>query len=641
MYPLKASTAITIPFFAHDVNGDAVTGILDGSWTKRISKNGGAFAAMTVTITEMENGWYSLPLSASHTDTEGILTVSLNATGAKRVNLQWRVGVNEANLVQIDGLATSGNNATLNLKQLNISNSTGSAIVATSTGSNGHGIVATGQGTGHGISGVGGSSNGNGAKLLAGGSAAGLLAQGAGANGHGINAVAGAANAQGARFEGSGTGAGIFSVGGSTSGAHGVTFQGGSGGGFGMLVTGIGDNAGLRTVGGTGGTSGHGFSAAAGTGSLAHGINGQGDGSGLGMVMTGGANGHGVEFRGGSTNGSGCRMLAQASGEGLVLTAIGGTNAGLQCNGGGNGAGIEATGAGTGAGLRVAGGTTGDGMLLVGGATSGSGMTFSLTAGVPIASGFRNARAQAGSTSTTIVLDASASSNDDLYNGMRVSVYTGTAAGQSRLITDYVGSTKTATVTPAWDSTAVPASGDAFSIEPWGQVDVASLAAGSITSSTFAAGAITATVVADGTIDAATFAAGAINAAAIADGAIDAATFAAGAIDAAALSADAGTEIGTAVWASATRTLTAFSFSVTASSVTDKTGYSLAASGTDLVLVDGKTLPAALQIIAATTSGKVSGAGTGTETFVGLNGSTTRAITTVDSSGNRTAVSYP
>lgn len=49
---------------------------------------------------------------------------------------------------------------------------------------------------------------------------------------------------------------------------------------------------------------------------------------------------------------------------------------------------------------------------------------------------------------------------------------------------------------------------------------------------------------------------GAITAASIADGAIDAATFAAGAIDAAALAADAGTEIATAVWASATRSLT-------------------------------------------------------------------------------------
>src|SRR3990172_5380216 len=93
MYELKQSTAITVVVFAHDANGDGVTGIVDGSWTKRISKNGGAFAAMTVTITEMENGFYSVPLTTTHTDTLGVLVVSLSAAAAKRVNLMWRIAV--------------------------------------------------------------------------------------------------------------------------------------------------------------------------------------------------------------------------------------------------------------------------------------------------------------------------------------------------------------------------------------------------------------------------------------------------------------------------------------------------------------------------------------------------------------------
>lgn len=91
MYPVKQSTALDITFFAFDSNGDGVTGKVDGDWTKRISKNGGAFAAMTVTVTEMENGWYSLTLSTAHTDTLGILSLSFSATGVKRVNLQFRV----------------------------------------------------------------------------------------------------------------------------------------------------------------------------------------------------------------------------------------------------------------------------------------------------------------------------------------------------------------------------------------------------------------------------------------------------------------------------------------------------------------------------------------------------------------------
>jgi hypothetical protein len=53
--------------------------------------------------------------------------------------------------------------------------------------------------------------------------------------------------------------------------------------------------------------------------------------------------------------------------------------------------------------------------------------------------------AQAGS-STTITLKNTSSSTDDIYNGMYVTITSGTGAGQIRLIEDYVGSTKVATV---------------------------------------------------------------------------------------------------------------------------------------------------------------------------------------------------
>jgi hypothetical protein len=56
--------------------------------------------------------------------------------------------------------------------------------------------------------------------------------------------------------------------------------------------------------------------------------------------------------------------------------------------------------------------------------------------------------------------------------------------------------------------------------------------------------------------------------------------------------------------------------------------------------IDGKTPKETLQIIAAVLAGKVSGAGTDAETFVGLDGSTSRVVVNADSSGNRTAVTY-
>lgn len=93
MYDIKQSTALAIMIFAPDSTGAPVTGKVDANWTKRISKAGGAFAAMTVTITEAENGWYSLTLSTAHTDTLGILSMSFNATGVMQINLQYRVHV--------------------------------------------------------------------------------------------------------------------------------------------------------------------------------------------------------------------------------------------------------------------------------------------------------------------------------------------------------------------------------------------------------------------------------------------------------------------------------------------------------------------------------------------------------------------
>lgn len=91
MYTVKQSTTLTIPIFVHDINGDAVLGLTDVSFTKRIKKSASVWAAMTVTVTETENGWYDLALTAVHTNTLGLLSITLTNAGAKQVNLQFRV----------------------------------------------------------------------------------------------------------------------------------------------------------------------------------------------------------------------------------------------------------------------------------------------------------------------------------------------------------------------------------------------------------------------------------------------------------------------------------------------------------------------------------------------------------------------
>jgi len=68
--------------------------------------------------------------------------------------------------------------------------------------------------------------------------------------------------------------------------------------------------------------------------------------------------------------------------------------------------------------------------------------------------GIRAASAQAA-TATTITLDAAANSVDDFYKGaLIVTKQSGaTGSGQARLITAYNGTTKVATITPAWVTT--------------------------------------------------------------------------------------------------------------------------------------------------------------------------------------------
>lgn len=60
---------------------------------------------------------------------------------------------------------------------------------------------------------------------------------------------------------------------------------------------------------------------------------------------------------------------------------------------------------------------------------------------------------QSGSTSTTAVLRSALSLGDDILNGSIVRIVSGTGAGQTRIIDDFVGATDTATISPAWTTT--------------------------------------------------------------------------------------------------------------------------------------------------------------------------------------------
>lgn len=91
---------------------------------------------------------------------------------------------------------------------------------------------------------------------------------------------------------------------------------------------------------------------------------------------------------------------------------------------------------------------------------------FSIRTTIPGA--LRVRKAQGADDSTHVTLDASASETDDLYNACAFAIIGGTGAGQSAVITDYVGSTKKVTLDRALAVT--PDNTSIFAIFPQGIV---------------------------------------------------------------------------------------------------------------------------------------------------------------------------
>lgn len=79
---LKQSTARNIMLFMSD-EADPTLGLAGLTLTVEASKDGGAFASITPSaVTDRGDGWYSIGLTTSHTDTLGDLVIRATATGA-------------------------------------------------------------------------------------------------------------------------------------------------------------------------------------------------------------------------------------------------------------------------------------------------------------------------------------------------------------------------------------------------------------------------------------------------------------------------------------------------------------------------------------------------------------------------------
>lgn len=146
---LRQSTTVTIqmgPFLDKTDGVTEETALTPGI---EVSKAGAAFAARNsaTAVSHDAEGWYRVELNATDTGTLGPLMVKAhdNATHLPVWHEFMVVPANyydsivagsdklQVDLTQIDGAATNGNNATLNLAQLNIQNSAGPAVVMDTT----------------------------------------------------------------------------------------------------------------------------------------------------------------------------------------------------------------------------------------------------------------------------------------------------------------------------------------------------------------------------------------------------------------------------------------------------------------------------------------------------------------------------
>lgn len=196
----------------------------------------------------------------------------------------------DADVIKIDGDSVNGNAATLTLKQLDIQNNAGSALIAKSTGNGGHGIEALGNTNGNGIDSTGGTGGD------------GIEATGGSTSGHGIEAQGNTSGA-GIKATGANFNAGIHATGNQT--AAGIQ---GSGGSSGSGIAGAGGASGGNGISATS-TDGDGISAAGSNGK--HGIHSTGQGGGSGIEANGGATGPGLKATGGATSGAGIYANAQ------------------------------------------------------------------------------------------------------------------------------------------------------------------------------------------------------------------------------------------------------------------------------------------------------------------------------------------
>lgn len=107
MRKAKQSTAKNVMVLMVD-STDHVTGKTGLTLTITASKDGGAFASISPTVTERGSGWYSVALTAAHTDTLGDLALHVTAASADPADMVLLVEAGATDADVSSRLATAG-----------------------------------------------------------------------------------------------------------------------------------------------------------------------------------------------------------------------------------------------------------------------------------------------------------------------------------------------------------------------------------------------------------------------------------------------------------------------------------------------------------------------------------------------------
>jgi hypothetical protein len=324
-------------------------------------------------------------------ETTKIATISPNWKTTPDATTTYEIQAAEADLETIGQNSIVGNVATLTLKQFDIQNSAGTAVIIKSTGSNGRGLDIAGHGSGSALY-LEGGTTGVGFEIKGGGTSGNAISVSA-TDGKGLDISSGGAN-DGITVTGSGAGSGLSVAAGTTG--KGIAVAGGATSGDGIEVTTTsGKGIDIETTSGKafslisgddnaifldGGGSVSAMRISASGGGAGDGIEITATGTGSGVNISGGSGGgHGFFTKGGTGGGSGLKIVS-VDDDALDITSGGTGNDGLKITST-DGAALSLIGTGSNPGLYVEGGSTGVGLVVKGGATSGDAVQFTAQGG--------------------------------------------------------------------------------------------------------------------------------------------------------------------------------------------------------------------------------------------------------------------